>query len=224
MLPAVVLALCLAFKKEFRLLIGMATTCFSLLALNLGLFGTAVMSRWLNGFLMGDRLFADTANYPQIKPMIFGLPRAILYWLPAAWTPWLKVPVYAVCSTFALSVMYVAAKLGRANLTDSRTLAMVASLAAVAGPLFTPHFFYHDLTLLLMPFLLLGTQTFEDAGKSGLKVLAWFGWLVLFISGMFIQFYSRLSTPIFVCLAVLYVFRQLWVLCKLEKRSQVAHT
>ncbi len=216
LLPGVVLAITLAFKKEFRVLAGMISTCIAILALNLGLFGTTIMSRWLNGFILGDTMYSDTVRYPYNKSLIFGLPRAILYTLPAAWTSPLKVPIYAVCSTFALSVMYAAAKLGRANLTDSRTLAMVASLAAVAGPLFTPHFFYHDYTLFLVPYLLLSTQKFEDAAASGLKFLGWFGWLVLFISGAVIQFNPKLSTPILVSVACVFGFRQLWGLCKTD--------
>lgn len=214
LLPGAVLAVALAFQKEARVFVGMTFTGIGLLALNLGLFGSDLMSRWLNGFILGDTMYSDTTRYPYNKSLIFGLPRAILYNLPATWTPFVKVPVYAGCSTFALSVMYAAAKLGRANLTDSRTLAMVASLAAVAGPLFTPHFFYHDFTLLLVPYLLLSTHKFEAAAASGLKFLAWFGWLVLFASGMVIQFSPKYSTPIIVSVFCVFGFRQLWGLCK----------
>lgn len=221
LLPAVVLAIAFAFKKEFRPLNGMIAACAGLIAVNFAMFGPTIMSRWANGFLLGDTMYSDTTRYPHNKALIFGLPRAILYWLPQTWTQWLKVPVYALCSSFALAVMYLASKIGRANLTDSRTLAMVASLAAVAGPLFTPHFFYHDFTLLLLPYLLLSTQKFEDAAVPKLKFLAWFGWLVLFIFGMLIQFNPKLSVPLLMSVAVVYGFRQLWVLCKAEKAASI---
>jgi hypothetical protein len=197
----VIIGLTMLLKRQYRFVAGAAMPVLFAAFVSLGMGGAACLGFWQ--VCTGAAKYADNAGYALVDAQnVLGSVKMILHSGP----PWFSgaISLFSFCA-----ILIGLWNCFRGPFDARRDRFLIQYSALIVGTiLLSPHFFNYDLTIVLIPMLLMGTRLIETFRRKGQLSLA-HGWLtaVIFVgAGFFSAIANATGLPVSVGLLCAWLF------------------
>jgi hypothetical protein len=196
---------CLA--KRPRCLAGLMAGVLAIVGSNIVFFGANEFANWLQCLSIADQFYTKVIASPWFA---FGLPRQLLFPIPAAYQDTWRPFVYGACALLSVVALAILRKAEKARFRSSELVSLTYLVGCTLTPLVIAHFYSYDLSIMLpLAFILFYNRVPETIAQR-VRPMAIYVWLVVDAYGFVSVFMRQYAQPLFVVLVLVELARRTW--------------